>query len=147
MLTARALVRIDWLQFPLATTHHWEVVSRGGHQAFVRPFNGCADGDASVAGPSPADRLVRRVALALGQQNWTALPTWLPLDGHAPPLTELVIRPPRMGTRQTSPSYTNLLRGEPPNIIISILVESNCCMTTNKLQDSVLLHFCVLLGP
>ena len=28
-----------------------------------------------------------------------------------------------------------------------LVVESNCCMTPNKLQESVLWHFYVLLGP
>ena len=32
-------------------------------------------------------------------------------------------------------------------ISLSFLVESNCCMTPKKLQESVLWHFYVLLGP
>ena len=34
---------------------HREVVSRGGHDAFVRPSEGCADEKASVAGSYPAN--------------------------------------------------------------------------------------------
>ena len=42
-------------QLPATTPHHREVVLRGGHQAFVRPSNGCADAEAPVVGPYPAD--------------------------------------------------------------------------------------------
>ena len=68
--------------------HHREVVSRGGHQAFVSPSDGCADAEASLAGPYPADACRLPIApwgVGAGSTNWTALSTWQPLDGHAPP--------------------------------------------------------------
>ena len=56
------------LQLQAATQHHREVVSRGGHQAFLRPSDGFANAEASVVG-MPADRLVRHAVLALGQRT------------------------------------------------------------------------------
>ena len=34
------------LHLSATAPHHREVVSRGGHQAFVRPSDGCSDGEA-----------------------------------------------------------------------------------------------------
>ena len=45
----------QWLQLPAATPHHRVLVLRCGHQSFVRPSDGCANAEASVAGPYPAD--------------------------------------------------------------------------------------------
>ena len=41
-------------QLPATTPHHREVVSRGGHQAFIPPSDGCANAEALVAWPYPA---------------------------------------------------------------------------------------------
>ena len=70
--------------------HHREVVSRGGHQSFVRPSDGCANAEASVAGPYPADACRPPSApcgVGAGPTIWTvgAVPTWHPPDGHTPP--------------------------------------------------------------
>ena len=70
--------------------HHREVVSRGGHQSFVRPSDGCANAEASVAGPYPADACRPPIApcgVGAGPTIWTvgAVPTWQPPDGHTPP--------------------------------------------------------------
>ena len=43
------------IQLAATTPHHREVVSRGGHPAFIRPPDGCAKPEAPVAGPHPAD--------------------------------------------------------------------------------------------
>ena len=77
----------QWLQLSAITPHHREVVSRGGHQAFVRPSDGCADAEESLAGPYPAD--ARRppsapCSVGAGPTSWTTVPTWQPADGHTP---------------------------------------------------------------
>ena len=94
------------LQLPAATLHHREVViSRGDHQAFVRLSNGCADTDAPVVGPYPADACRPPSApggFGAGSTSWTPVQTWQPLDGHATPpkqTSPASHRPPRMGTR------------------------------------------------
>ena len=48
-LNAKSAGKTQRLQLPATAPHHREVVSRGGHQAFVRPS------EASLAGPYPAD--------------------------------------------------------------------------------------------
>ena len=67
----------------------------------------------------PADRLVRRVVLAMGQRAGP----WQPPDGHAPPHTRTSSasrRPPRMGTIWPIPLLPTgkPLRAETPQIII-----------------------------
>ena len=52
---AKSAGNTQWLQISATALHHREVVSRGGHQAFVRPSDGCADAEASIAGLHPAD--------------------------------------------------------------------------------------------
>ena len=106
---AKSAGNTQWLQLPAATSHHREVVSRGGYYAFVRPSEGCADEKASVARPYPADACRPPSAPCgdgAGSTNWTALSTWQPLDGHAPPpnrTNHASRRPPTMGTRQPIP--------------------------------------------
>ena len=108
-VNAKSAGNAQWLQLPAATPHHREVVSRGGHQAFVRPSDGCANAQSSVAGPYPADACRPPSApcgFGAGPTNWTALSTWQPLDGHAPPpnrTSHASRRPPRMGMRQPIP--------------------------------------------
>ena len=63
---AKSAGNAQWLQLPAATPHHREVVSRGGHQAIVRPSDGCANAEASVAGPYPADACRPRWAKKTG---------------------------------------------------------------------------------
>ena len=83
----------QWLQLPTATPHHREVVSRGGHQAFVRSSDGCADVEAPVAGPYPADACRPPSAvLALGQQTGPPYQPGSLLMDTPLPLTELVMR-------------------------------------------------------
>ena len=67
-------------QFQLAATapHHREVVSRGDHQAFVRPSDGCADTEASLAGPYPADACrppSAQCGVGAEPTSWPAIPT------------------------------------------------------------------------
>ena len=84
-VNAKSAGNAQWLQLPAATPHHREVISRGGHQTFVRPSDGCANTEASVAGLYPADACRPPSApCGAGPTNWTALSTWQPLDGHAP---------------------------------------------------------------
>ena len=88
------------LQLSATTPHHREVVSRGGHQAFVRHSDGCANAETSVAGAYPADACRPPSApcgVGAGPTNWTALTTWQLTIGPASR------RPPRMGTRQPIP--------------------------------------------
>ena len=121
-VNAKSAGNAQWLQLQAATPHHREVVSRGGHQAFVRPSDGCANAEASVAGPYPADACQPPSApcgVGAGSTNWTALSTWQPLDGHAPPpnrTSHASRRQPRMGTRQPIPLLPTgkPLRGETP---------------------------------
>ena len=80
------------IQLAETTPHQREVVSRGGHPAFIRPPDGCAKAEAPVAGPNPADRLVRRAVLALGQR---AGPPYQPgslLMDMPLPMNELTLR-------------------------------------------------------
>ena len=93
----------QWLQLSATTPHHREVVSRGGHQAFVRPSGGYANTEASVAGSYPADACrppsASRVVGAV-RTNWTALSQHGPLPTRTSPASR---RPPRMNTRQPIP--------------------------------------------
>ena len=95
----------QWFQLPETVPYHREVVSRGGQQAFVRPSDGCADAEASLAGPYPADACRPPsvpCGVGAGPTRWPAIPTWQRPDGHAPPPTRTspaIRRPPRMGTR------------------------------------------------
>ena len=82
-------------QLPAATSHHQEVVSRRGHDAFVRPSEGCADEKASVAGHilrMPSDRLLWRAVLALGQQTGPPYQPGSLLMDTPLPLPELIMR-------------------------------------------------------
>ena len=103
---AKSAGNAHWLQLPAATPIHWEVVSRG-HQAFVRPSDGCANAEASVAGPYLEDVCRPPSApcgVGAGPTSWNALPTWQPPDGHAPPLTERVMRAAEDGHETANPS-------------------------------------------
>ena len=76
------------IQLAATTPHHREVISRGGHPAFIRPPDGCAKAEAPVAAPHPADACRTPSApccAGAGPTSWAALPTWQPTDGHAPP--------------------------------------------------------------
>ena len=56
--------------------------------------DGCADAEASLAGPHPVDACRSPSApcgVGAGPTSWTAVPTWQPPDGHAPPINELVL--------------------------------------------------------
>ena len=108
------------LQLPAIAPHHREIVSRGGHQAFVRPSDGCADAEAPLAGTYPTDACRPPSApwrCWRWPTSWSAIPTWQPPDGHAPPPTQTSPasrRPPRMDTRWPSPLLPTgkPLRGE-----------------------------------
>ena len=52
---AKSAGKAQRLQLPATARHYREVVSRGGHQTFVRPYDGCADVVASQAGTYHAD--------------------------------------------------------------------------------------------
>ena len=99
-LTPRALATLNGFN---SCQLHREIVSRG-HQAFVRPFDGCANGEASLAGPYPADACGQPNApcgVGAGPTSWPTIPTWQPPDGHAPPTTRTSPgsrRRPRIGT-------------------------------------------------
>ena len=85
---AKSADHIQQFQLPATTPHNREVVTPGGHQALVRPSKGCANAEASVAGPYPAYSCRPPSApcgVDAGPTSWTAVPTWHPLDGHAPP--------------------------------------------------------------
>ena len=76
------------LQLPAATPHHQEVVSRWGYQAFVRPSNGCANAEAPVVGPYPADACRPPNApcgVGAAPTSWTPGPTWQPPGRQAIP--------------------------------------------------------------
>ena len=70
---------------------------------------GCADAEAPVAGPHPANACRPPSApcgVGAGPTSWTAIPAWQPLDGHALPTrrtSPASRRPPRMGTRHPIP--------------------------------------------
>ena len=97
------------VQLPATTSHHREVVSRGGHHTFVRPSDGYADAEAPVAGPHPANACQPPSApcgVGAGPTSWTAIPAWQHLDGRALPTrrtSPASRRPPRMGTRHPIP--------------------------------------------
>ena len=81
-------ISCTWIQLAATTPHHREVVSRGGHSAFIRPPDGCSKAEAPVAGPHPADACRPPSApcgAGAGPTSWAALPAWQPTDGHAPP--------------------------------------------------------------
>ena len=63
------------------TPHHREVVSRG-HQAFMRPSDGCANTEISTAGlyyPADACRPPSsRFGVGARPTRWIALPPWQP---------------------------------------------------------------------
>ena len=87
---AKSSGNAQWFQLQATAPHHREVVSRGGHIAFVRPSNGCLDAEAPMAGPYPADAHrppSESCNVVAGQTSWTAIPAWQPADGHAPPTT------------------------------------------------------------
>ena len=114
------------VQLPATTSHHRDVVSRGGHDAFVRPSDGCADAEAPVAGPHPANACRSPSApcgVGAGPTSWTAIPAWQPLDGHALPTrrtSPAIHRPPRMGTRHSIPLLPTgkPLRGTTPKMMM-----------------------------
>ena len=75
-------------QLPPTAPHHREVISRGGHQALVRPADGCTDAETSLAGPYSADACRPPSApcgVGNGPTSWPAISTWQPPDRHAPP--------------------------------------------------------------
>ena len=125
---AKSAGNAQWFQLPATAPHHREVVSRGGHQAFVRTSDGCADAEASLAGPYPADACRPPIApcgVGAGPMSWTAVPTWQPPDGHALPPTQTSpasSRPPRTGTRWPIPLLPTgkPLRSETPQIVIKL---------------------------
>ena len=112
-VNAKSASNAQWLQLTAATPHHREVVSRGGHQALVRPSDGCANAEASGAGPYPADAC-RPPSAPCGVG---AEPTnWQPLDGHAPPpnrTSHASRRPPKMSMRQPIPLLPTEYRKAP----------------------------------
>ena len=95
----------------------------------TRPADGCADTEAPLAGPYPAD--ARRppsapCSVGAGPTSWTTVPTGQPADGHTPPpkrTNPASRRPQGMGTRWPIPllSTGKPLRGETPRIIITTL--------------------------
>ena len=131
--TERILNINDWI---IGMTYmYYEHLVRG-HQAFVRPSDGCANAEASVAGPYRADDCRSPSApcgVGAGPTNWTALSTWQPLDGHAPSpnrTNHANRRPPRMGTRQPIPTGKPL-RGKTPrhhhhHLVRSAQVQKKC---------------------
>ena len=114
------------VQLPATTSHHREVVSRGGHHTFVRPSDGCADAEAPVAGPHHANAcqpLCAPCGVGAGPTSWTAIPAWQHLDGRALPTrrtSPASRRPPRMGTRHPIPLLPTgkPLRGTTPLMMI-----------------------------
>ena len=52
---AKSAGNAERLQLSATAPNHREVVSGGGHQTFLRPADGCADPEAPLAGPHPAD--------------------------------------------------------------------------------------------
>ena len=97
------------VKLPATTSHHREVVSRGGHHAFVRPSYGCADAEAPVAGTHPANACRPPsvpYGLGAGPTSWTAIPAGQPLYGRALPTrrtSSASRRPPWIGTRHPIP--------------------------------------------
>ena len=76
---AKSAGNAEWLQLSATAPHHREVVSGGGHQAFLRPADGCADAEAPLAGPHPADACRPPSApcgVGTGPTSWTAISTW-----------------------------------------------------------------------
>ena len=124
---AKSAGNAEWFQLPSTTSHHREVVSRGGHHSFVRPSDGCADAEAPVAGPHPANACRPSSApcgVGAGPTSWTAIPAWQPLDGHALPTrrtSPASRRLPRMGTRHPIPLLPTgkPLRGTTPKMMMT----------------------------
>ena len=124
---AKSAGNAERVQLPATTSHHREVVSRGGHHTFVRPSDGCADAEAPVAGPHPANACQPPSApcgVGAGSTSWTAISDWQPLDGHALPTrrtSPASRRPPRMGTRHPIPLLPTgkPLRGTTPLMMMN----------------------------
>ena len=114
------------------------------HQALVRPADGCADTEAPLAGPYPADARGPPSApcsVGAGPTSWTTVPTGQLADGHTPPpkrTNPASRRPQRMGTRWPIPllSTGKPLRGETPRIIIICPVLRESSHKFGKLQDT-----------
>ena len=124
---AKSAGNAERVQLPATTSHHREVVSRGGHHTFVRPSDGCADTEAPVAGTHPANACQPPSApcgVGAGPTSWTAIPAWQHLDGRAlttrrtSPASR---RPPRMGTRHPIPLLPKgkPLRGTTPLMMMN----------------------------
>ena len=148
------------VQLPATTSHHREVVSRGGHHTFVRPSDGCADAEAPVAGPHPANACQPPSApcgVGAGPTSWTAIPAWQHLDGRALPTrrtSPASRRPPRMGTRHPIPLLPTgkPLRGTTP-LMMMMKLKSLATFTNWLTENSnaapmmssvVLCPFCIL---
>ena len=57
------------------------------------PLDGCAEAEASLAEPYPADArppLSAPCSVGAGPTSWSAVLTWQHADGHTPPLNEVV---------------------------------------------------------
>ena len=121
---AKSAGNAQWLQLSATAPHHREVVSRGGHQAFVQPSDGCADAEASLAGPYPAE--ARRppsapCSVGAGPTSWTPVPFWQPADGHTPPPKRTSPASRRLPKRWPIPLLSTVkpLRGETPRITMA----------------------------
>ena len=127
---AKSAGNVERVQLPATTSHHREVVSRGGHHTFVRPSDGCADAEAPVAGPHPANACQPPSApcgVGAGPTSWTAIPAWQHLDGRALPTrrtSPASRRPPRMGTRHPIPLLPTgkPLRGTTPLMMMMMMI-------------------------
>ena len=92
---AKSAGNAQWFQLPATAPHHREVVSRGGHQAFVRPSDGCADAEVSLDGPYPVGACRPPSAPCGVVAGPTSCPLYQPgslLMDTPLPLHELVLR-------------------------------------------------------
>ena len=147
---AKSAGNAERVQLPATTSHHREVVSRGGHHTFVRPSDGCADAEAPVAGPHPANACQPPSApcgVGAGPTSWTAIPAWQHLDGRALPTrrtSPASRRPPRMGTRHPIPLLPTgkPLRGTTPLMMMMIESRAYCFSYRCFWKDfTVILYF------
>ena len=124
------IIIIIKLYYRLAVTHmHSQIWQLSKTNTTIKTLHyGCADTEAPLAGPYPAD--ARRppsapCSVGAGSTSWTTVPTGQLADGHTPPpkrTNPASRRPQMMGTRWPIPllSTGKPLRGETPRIIITL---------------------------
>ena len=119
-------------QLPAIAPHHLELLSRGGHEAFVRSSDVCADAEVSLAGPYPSNACRPPSApcgVGAGPTSWPAIPTRQLPDGHALPPTRTSPTsrpPPRMGARWPIPPLPKGRNSKSSSLTIWLMILRSC---------------------